>query len=213
MQRWVIACTVFLAATTVAFAKQNVPILYPDNSYRYAYGYSGFDYPVVYVQRGHVCSVVLDKAEELPPTEMNGVLLDDRVRWVAVASRAGGQRMPDGGIIPVTWTIAVEPAKDADDAWLTINTAMGNRYTLHLIAVDRHDSRGEQTVGFYHYHTPTMSHLRVLVRKPLPQRNNRRTSSSCAVHHKAKTRGCGTSVASRQRHYQPPHLTKHGWFR
>jgi hypothetical protein len=149
------AAAVLFAAPLAASAVTNTPILYPhDNSWRYAYGYSGIDFPTVYVQRGRVTNVMLEPGEMLPPTEANGVLLDDRVRWVSVASRSGGQKLPNGQVVPTTWTIAVEPSSDAEDAWLTIHTQLGRHYMLHLVPVGRNDSKGERLIGFYYWHEP-----------------------------------------------------------
>ena len=121
-----VVTAIVLVSSSIATAATNTPVLYPhDNSWRYAYGYSGIDWPVVYVQRGHVCNIMLEPGEMLSATDANDVLLDDRVRWVSVASRSGGQRLSDGRTVPTTWTIAVEPSHDADDAWLTIHTALG----------------------------------------------------------------------------------------
>lgn len=149
------AALLVFGGSVAASAAENSPILYPrDNSQRYAYGYAGIDFPTVFVQRGHVTNIMLEPGESLPPTEMNGVLLDDRVRWVAVASRSGGGRLPNGHAVPIAWSVAVEPARDAEDAWLTINTDFGRHYLVHLVPVARNDSRGERLVGFYYWHEP-----------------------------------------------------------
>jgi hypothetical protein len=155
---------VILATSSIASAATNTPVLYPrDNSWRYAYGYSGIDWPVVYVQRGHVCNIMLEPGEMLSATDANDVLLDDRVRWVSVVSRSGGQRLSNGKTVPITWTVAVEPSSDADDAWLTIHTDLGRHYMVHLIPVARNDSKGEQIVAFYYWHE--QAHRRFYARR------------------------------------------------
>jgi hypothetical protein len=149
------AALLVLGANVAASAAENAPILYPhDNSQRYAYGYSNIDFPVVYVQRGHSCSIMLEPGENLPPTDANGVLLDDRVRWVSVASRSGGGRLPNGHTVPIAWTVSVEPARDAHDAWLTIATDLGRHYLIHLVPVSEDNVKGQHLVGFYYYHEP-----------------------------------------------------------
>lgn len=155
MNRIAMTAALVLATSAGASAATNSPVLYPrDNSVRYAYGFSGIDFPVVYVQRGHVCNIMLEPGEMLSATDANDVLLDDRVRWVSVASRSGGQRLPNGQTVPTTWTVAVEPANDAEDAWLTIHTALGRHYMLHLVPVARNDAKGEHIVAFYYWHPP-----------------------------------------------------------
>jgi hypothetical protein len=153
-----------LAALLVAFAAiapcaagavTNHPVPYPhDNSLRYAYGYSGFDWPEVYVQRGHAVSIVLEPGEMLGAADENNVVLEDRVRWSAWTSRSGGLGQTDdqGRVVPTTWTIGVQPHLRAEDTWLTIHTAMGRHYLIHLIPIAEKDPRGEHLVAFYYWH-------------------------------------------------------------
>jgi hypothetical protein len=147
------AALLVFGASVAASAATNAPILYPrDNSERFAYGYSGIDFPSVQVARGHSCTIMLEPGESLPPTEANGILLDDRVRWVAVASRSGGGQV-DGHAVPISWTITVEPAHDAEDAWLSVSTDR-RHYEIHLVPVARNDSGANRLVGFYYFHQP-----------------------------------------------------------
>ena len=54
----------------------------------------------------------------------------------------------------MTWTVSVEPARDARDAWLTISTDLGRHYLVHLIPVSEDNQKGEHLVGFYYFHEP-----------------------------------------------------------
>lgn len=153
MKRFAVALALVAACTAAASAVPNPGVLYPDHSYRYAVGYPGLDFPVVYVARGTSVEVVIDRGEQLIVRDNVPVVLDDRTRWVAVGSRSGGQ-LVNGHHVPITWSIFVQPAKDADDTWLTINTAMGRSYRVHLVAVDHRSKLAEQIVGFYLYHAP-----------------------------------------------------------
>jgi hypothetical protein len=141
------------ATTAVAQAVPNPGIRYPDNSIRYALGYSGLDFPVVCVAKGTSVEIVISEGEQLLVKDNVPVVLDDRKRWVAVGSRSGGQ-LVSGHHVPVTWSVFVEPSQDADDTWLTINSAAGHRYKVHLIAVDHHSKLAENLVGFFVYHPP-----------------------------------------------------------
>jgi hypothetical protein len=152
MRSFIIAIGFVLATGTAAVAVTNSPTLYADGSLRYKYGWPGFDAPVVYVQKGSVCTIELNKDESLPPAAANPVIISDTVRWRALTSRGGGARLADGKRVPFSWTISVQPDNDAGDARLIINTTMGRRYMVHLIAVDGRDSRGENLVGFYPFH-------------------------------------------------------------
>jgi hypothetical protein len=153
MKRFAIALGLTLATSAAANAVPNPGILYPDHSYHYAVGYPNLDFPVVYVARGTSVEVVIERGEDLIVKDNVPVILDDRTRWVAVGSRTGGQLI-GGHHVPITWSVIVEPAKDAEDTWLTINTAMGNRYKVHLIAVDHRSKLAENLIGFYLYHPP-----------------------------------------------------------
>lgn len=154
MKRLAIALALVAASTSAASAVPNPGIRYPDNSIRYAVGYPNFDWPVVSVARGESCTVVIEQGEDLIVKDNVPVILADRTRWTAVGSRAGGQRLSNGHTVPVTWSVTVQPANDADDTWLTIVTGLGNRYMVHLVAVDRHSRFAQQLVGFYLYHPP-----------------------------------------------------------
>ena len=164
--------TLFVAALLVAlpnaaFATWNAPVLYPrDNALHYAYGYSNIDWPVVYVQRGHVCTIMLEPGETLIK-DANAVVLDDRVRWVSETSFSGGQNTK------TVWTVGVEPAKDASDAWLTIHTGLGRHYLIHLIPVDRNDPRGEHLIGFYYWHPAPRLAPRKYSRRQATERDHR----------------------------------------
>jgi hypothetical protein len=153
VKRFAVALALVVASTSAASAVPNPGVLYPDHSYRYAVGYPNLDWPVVYVARGASVEVVIQQGEDLIVKDNIPVVLDDRTRWVAVGSRSGGQ-LVNGHHVPITWSVLVEPATDADDTWLTINSAAGNRYKVHLIAVDHRDKHAQQLVGFYLYHPP-----------------------------------------------------------
>ena len=166
------------ALSVIAEAAPNPGILYSDHSYNYSVGYPNLDFPTVYVGRGQMCLITIKRGEELNVKDNVPVIVADRTRWTVIGSRAGGQRLPNGETVPVTWGIAVQPAQDADDTWLTINTAMGNRYIVHLVAVARHSSMGEQLVGFYLYHpTRHVASPRVAVRRQVvrPQAASRQS--------------------------------------
>ena len=159
MRRTYVSFALFLtfivsALSAIAEAAPNPGILYSDHSYNYAVGYPNLDFPTVYVGRGQMCLITINRGEELNVKDNVPVIVADRTRWTVIGSRSGGQRLPNGETVPVTWGVAVQPAQDADDTWLTINTAMGNRYVVHLVAVARHSRLGEQLVGFYLYHPP-----------------------------------------------------------
>jgi hypothetical protein len=159
MHRTYVSFIMFMAVIVsslagIAEAAPNPGILYSDHSYNYAVGYPNLDFPTVYVGRGQMCLITINRGEELNVKDNVPVIVADRTHWTVIGSRSGGQRLPNGETVPVTWGVAVQPAQDADDTWLTINTAMGNRYIVHLVAVARHSSLGEQLVGFYLYHPP-----------------------------------------------------------
>jgi hypothetical protein len=151
MRAFIAAGFVF-ATATAAVAVPNIPTLYPDGSHRYKYGWPNFDTPIVYVNKGAVCTIELNDDEALPPADANPVILGDLIRWRALTSRGGGARLADGKRVPYEWTISVQPMNDAGDTQLIVHTTMGRRYIVHLIAVDQRDSRGEQLVGFYPFH-------------------------------------------------------------
>jgi hypothetical protein len=160
-----------------ADAAPNPGILYSDHCYNYAVGYPNLDFPTVYVGRGQMCLITINRGEELNVKDNVPVIVADRTRWTVIGSRSGGQRLPNGETVPVTWGVAVQPAQDADDTWLTITTAMGNRYIVHLVAVARHSSLGEQLVGFYLYHpprrvAPRRAPVRQQLVRPQPVRRN-----------------------------------------
>jgi hypothetical protein len=50
--------------------------------------------------------------------------------------------------------VAVEPARDAEDAWLTIATDRGRHYMIHLVPVARDDSSAQRLVAYYYWHPP-----------------------------------------------------------
>lgn len=151
----IVAC--FIAAlVAIAGAAPNPGVLYPDGMRHYAVGFSGIDFPTIYVNRGEHCLIVLDNGEQLPSQDLNPVLVSDHKRWVAIASAGGGQ-VVNGRHIPVRWSIAVEPSVDAGRTTLTIQTALGRIYLVNLIAVgsmDQPSQKGQQLVGFFLYHPP-----------------------------------------------------------
>jgi hypothetical protein len=161
VKRFAVALALVAASTSAASAVPNPGIRYPDNSIRYAVGYPNFDWPVVSVGRGESCTVVIEQGEDLIVKDNVPVIIADRTRWTAVGSRSGGQ-LVNGHHVPITWSVTVQPANDADDTWLTIVTGLGNRYMVHLVAVDRHSRFAQQLVGFYLYHPP---------QKRIPQRH------------------------------------------
>jgi hypothetical protein len=165
---FVLLLAVFVSGLAAsADAAPNPGILYSDHSYHYAVGYPNLDFPTVYVGRGQMCLITINRGEELNVKDNVPVIVADRTRWTVIGSRSGGQRLSNGETVPVTWGVAVQPSQDADDTWLTINTAMGNRYIVHLVAVARHSSLGEQLVGFYFYHPPRhVAAPRVILRRP-----------------------------------------------
>jgi hypothetical protein len=179
MRAFIAAGFVF-ATATAALAVPNNPIRYPDNSERYRYGWPGFDTPVVYVNKGAVCTIELNGDEALPPADANPVILGDLVRWRALTSRGGGARLAEGKRVPYEWTISVQPTNDAGDTQLLVHTTMGRRYIIHLIAVDEHDSRGEQLVGFYPFHPV------IKVEAPRRQAVRMAVAPTPAVHHVAR---------------------------
>jgi hypothetical protein len=138
MRRTYVSFALFLtfvvsALSAIAEAAPNPGILYSDHSYNYAVGYPNLDFPTVYVGRGQMCLITINRGEELNVKDNVPVIVADRTRWTVIGSRSGGQRLPNGETVPVTWGVAVQPAQDADDTWLTINTEMGNRYIVHLM--------------------------------------------------------------------------------
>jgi hypothetical protein len=166
----IVACLI-AALVGIAGAVPNPGIRYPDNSIRYAMGYPGFDWPVVSVARGESCTVVIEQGEDLIVKDNVPVVLADRTRWTAVGSRSGGQ-LVNGHHVPITWSVTVQPANDADDTWLTIVTGLGNRYMVHLVSVDRHSKFAQFLVGFYLYHPPQIR--RPQVRRPQARQIGRR---------------------------------------
>ncbi len=149
MFRSVALCGFIAALSAPVSAATNEPIQYPDGSMRYAYGYSGIDFPSIPVQPGRTCTIMLEPGEQLTAADANDVLPGDRVRWTSVVSRSGGQRLANGQIVPTQWSVTVEPAADAHDTDLTIHTALGRHYFLHLVPVH---SGGEMAVSFFYYH-------------------------------------------------------------
>ena len=152
MRSFIATAGFVLVTGTAALAVTNSPTLYADGSLRYKYGWANYDMPVVYVQKGAVCTIELNSDESLPPAGANPVVISDTVRWRALTSRSGGARLANGKRVPFQWTINVQPDSDAGDARLIVNTTMGRRYMVHLIAVDGRDTRGESLIGFYPYH-------------------------------------------------------------
>jgi hypothetical protein len=145
-----------VALVAIAGAASNPGILYPDGMRHYAVGFSGIDFPTIFVNRGEHCLIVLDNGEQLPSQDLNPVLVSDHKRWVALASAGGGQ-LVNGHHVPMRWSIAVEPSVDAGRTTLTIQTAMGRIYLVNLVAVgsmDRPSPQGQQIVGFFVYHPP-----------------------------------------------------------
>jgi hypothetical protein len=161
----IVAC--FIAAlAAIAGAAPNPGVVYPDGMRHYAVGFSGIDFPTIYVNRGEHCLIVLDNGEQLPSQDLNPVLVSDHKRWVAIASAGGGQ-LVGGHHVPIRWSIAVEPSVDAGRTTLTIQTAMGRIYLVNLVAVgsmDRPSSQGQQLVGFFLYHPPVLIVRHVAVR-------------------------------------------------
>jgi hypothetical protein len=165
VRAFIMATGLVLASATAASAVPNVPTLYPDNSYRYKYGWANFDNPIVFVNKGSLCTIELNEDESLPPADANPVIISDTVRWRALTSRGGGQRLPSGKVVPFVWTVSVQPMNDAHDALLIIHTTMGRRYMVRLIAVDERDKRGEELVGFYPWHPAPVVHPRQIARR------------------------------------------------
>lgn len=168
--RTLVAAVVFVLVTfTAASAVTNTPTLYADGSLRYKYGWANFDTPIVYVNKGSVCTIELNSDESLPPADANPVVITDSVRWRALTSRGGGARLANGRTVPFEWSVSVQPMNDAGGARLIINTTMGRRYMVHLIAVDQSDSRGENLIGFYPFHS-----VKKIARRPsIPRRQSK----------------------------------------
>ena len=137
---------------TPALAAPNPGVLYPDGSRHYAIGFSGIDPPTIRVQRGQQCLITLAPGERLTA---NGALIADRVRWTALKSYSGGA-LRRGHHVPIVWSIAVQPSADAQRTSLTIQTDMGSRYLIHLLAVGQVDGgldpSAQEIVGFYFFH-------------------------------------------------------------
>jgi hypothetical protein len=177
----IVAC--FIAAlAAIAGAAPNPGVLYPDGMRHYAVGFSGIDFPTIYVNRGEHCLIVLDNGEQLPSQDLNPVLVSDHKRWVAIASAGGGQ-LVNGHHVPLRWSIAVEPSIDAGRTTLTIQTAMGRIYLVNLVAVgsmDHPSPQGQQLVGFFLWHAPVpiVRHVARVsaqpVAPPAPQPETRR---------------------------------------
>jgi hypothetical protein len=178
----IVAC--FIAAlVAIAGAAPNPGIVYPDGMRHYAVGFSGIDFPTIYVNRGEHCLIVLDNGEQLPSQDLTPVLVSDHKRWVAIASVGGGQ-LVNGHHVPLR-AIAVEPSVDADRTTLTIQTAMGRIYLVNLVAVgsmERPSPQGQQLVGFFVFHPPApiVRHVAPIyvapqpVATPTPQPDTRR---------------------------------------
>src|SRR5664279_3438272 len=100
------------AVLAAADAVPNTPTLYADNSYRYKYGWANFDDPIVFVNKGSLCTVELNEDEALPLADSNPVIISDTVRWRALTSRGGGQRLANGKTVRFVWTVSVQPTND-----------------------------------------------------------------------------------------------------
>lgn len=131
-----------------AFA-QSAPraILYPDGSYRFAFG--GITRPTIRIQVGDDCDIVLQNGEKI-----HDVFISDSARWKVATGWSG----PDVG------HVVVKPTQPDLRTALTIMT---DRRTYHIDLVSTHGA-GEEVVGFYYPQTPAELHAQMaLHQKPL----------------------------------------------
>ena len=115
-------------------------MLYPDGSYRFAYG--GMLRPSIYIQAGSDCDIALQNGEKI-----HDVFISDSARWKVSTGWSG----------PDVAHVVVKPTDVNLRAALTIMT---DRRTYHIDLVSTH-SAGAEFVGFYYPETPTELRARI----------------------------------------------------
>lgn len=143
--RHVLMVGVMLAVVTTAAAAVTdggAPgaMLYPDGSYRFAYG--GMRRPSIYIQAGSDCDIALQNGEKI-----HDVFISDSARWKVSTGWSG----PDVG------HVVVKPTDVNLRAALTIMT---DRRTYHIDLISTR-SAGAEFVGFYYPETPVELRARI----------------------------------------------------
>jgi len=122
----VLLLTSLTLATRIAAAD---PVLYPDGSVRYAA--ESPNIPVVAIETGDLCDIVLQPGEHL-----NQAIISDSLRW----------KMTDGTSGNDTPHVFLKPTRPGLRALLTVTTS---RRTYHLRVVS-HDGPGREFIGWYY---------------------------------------------------------------
>ena len=124
----IISC---VAAATPVSAKNSGSrgTLYPDGSYRYAFG--GAVRPMIHIQAGFLCDIALQSGEKI-----HDVFISDSARWKVSTGWSG----------PDVAHVVVKPTQAGLRTALTILT---DRRSYHIDLVSTH-TRGEEFVSFYY---------------------------------------------------------------
>ena len=138
------------AGAVPATARGGTPgaMLFPDGSYRFAYG--GTVRPIVHIQAGVHCDIALQNGEKI-----HDVFISDSARWKVTTGWSG----PDVGHVVV---------KPTDPNLQTALTIMTDRRTYHIDLVSTRDS-GAEFVGFYYPQTADQLRARIAARLPTPK--------------------------------------------
>ena len=139
----ILAC---VAPSTPAIARNATPgaMLFPDGSYRYAFG--GTVRPTIDVQAGFLCDIALQNGEKI-----HDVFISDSARWKVSTGWSG----------PDVAHVVVKPTQAGLRTALTIMT---DRRTYHIDLVSSH-APGAEFVGFYYPLTPAEIRAQIAARQ------------------------------------------------
>lgn len=129
----IIGCIVAAAAPASARNVRPTGMLFPDGSYRYAFG--GTVRPMIRIQAGFLCDIALQDGEKI-----HDIFISDSARWKVSTGWSG----------PNIAHVVVKPTQAGLRTTLTILT---DRRAYHIDLVSTH-VRGQEFVSFYYPLTP-----------------------------------------------------------
>lgn len=135
-----IVATVTSAAAAMTNRGTPGAMLYPDGSYRFAFG--GMLRPSIYIQAGSDCDIALQDGEKI-----HDVFISDSARWKISTGWSG----PD---------VAHVVVKPTDVNLRTALTIMTDRRTYHIDLLSTRGA-GAEFVGFYYPETPAELRARI----------------------------------------------------